>query len=153
MGKSRPSGRVGNERLITDFLGRIRFSQLPYTAYSVAVCGLLVAIYGSFGRVGIRIGGKEGMLFKAVLQVYQNEYVKIQQNLQASTRAHPPSRNFFVLPRRSAGAVQLYARLYIYSNSLLAQSRWNANSCILGSRAPPRGGAEINFIKSSCLYC
>ena len=32
MGKSRPLGRVGNERLIIDFLGRIRFGRLPFTA-------------------------------------------------------------------------------------------------------------------------
>ena len=76
MGKSRPSGRVGNEKLITDFLRRIRFSRLLYTAYSVAVRGLSVAVCGSFGRVGIRIGGRGGTPFKAVLQVYRNEYVK-----------------------------------------------------------------------------
>ena len=76
MGKSRPSSRVGNERLITDFLGRMRFGQSPYTAHSVAVCGLSVAVCGSFGRVGIRIGGKGGTPFKAVLQVYRNKYVK-----------------------------------------------------------------------------
>ena len=77
MGKSRPSGRMGNERLITDFLGRMRFGQLLYIAHSVAVCGLLVAVCGSFGRVGIRIGGRGGMLFKAVLQVYRNKYMKM----------------------------------------------------------------------------
>ena len=63
MGKSRLSGRVGNERLITDFLGRMRFGQSLYTAYSVAVCGSSVTIYGSFGRVGIRIGGRGGTPF------------------------------------------------------------------------------------------
>ena len=63
MGKSRLSGRVGNERLITDFLRRIRFSQSPYTARSVTVCGSSVAVYSSFGRVGIRIGGKGGTPF------------------------------------------------------------------------------------------
>ena len=67
---------MGNEKLITDFLGRIRFSQSPYIAHSVAVRGSSVAAYGSFGRVGIRIGGKGGTPFKAVLQVYRNEYVK-----------------------------------------------------------------------------
>ena len=67
MGKSRPSGRVGNERLIIDFLGRIRFGQSPYTAYLVAVRGLLVAACGSFSRIGIRIGGRGGTPFKAVL--------------------------------------------------------------------------------------
>ena len=77
MGKSRPSGRVGNERLITDFLGRMRFGWLLYTARSVAVRGSSVDVCGSFGRVGIRIGGRGGMLFKAVLQVYRNEYVKM----------------------------------------------------------------------------
>ena len=76
MGKSRPSGRMGNERLITDFLGRMRFGRLPYTARSVAVRGSSVAVCGSFGRVGIRIGGRGGTPFKAVLQVYQNEYMK-----------------------------------------------------------------------------
>ena len=67
MGKSRPSGRMGTKRLITDFLGRMRFSQSPYTAHSVAVRGSSVAVYSSFGRVGIRIGGKGGTPFKAVL--------------------------------------------------------------------------------------
>ena len=76
MGKSRPSGRVGNERLITDFLGRMRFGRSPYTARSVAVRGSSVAACGSFGRVGIRIGGRGGTPFKAVLQVYRNEYMK-----------------------------------------------------------------------------
>ena len=76
MGKSRPSGKVGNKRLITDFLGRIRFSRSLYTAHSVAVRGSSVAACGSFGRVGIHIGGKGGTPFKAVLQVYRNEYVK-----------------------------------------------------------------------------
>ena len=76
MGKSRPLGRMGNERLITDFLGRMRFSRSPYTAHSVAVCGSSVAVCGSFGRVGIRIEGRGGTPFKAVLQVYRNEYVK-----------------------------------------------------------------------------
>ena len=60
MGKSRLSGRVGNERLIIDFLGRIRFGRSPYTAHLVAVRGSLVAVYSSFGRVGIRIGGRGG---------------------------------------------------------------------------------------------
>ena len=60
MGKSRPSGRVGNERLITDFLGRMWFSRSPYTARSVAVHGSSVAACGLFGRVGIRIGGRGG---------------------------------------------------------------------------------------------
>ena len=63
MGKSRPSGRVGNERLITDFLGRMRFSRSPYIAHSVAVRGSLVTICGSFGRVGICIGGSGGTPF------------------------------------------------------------------------------------------
>ena len=76
MGKSRPSGRVGNERLITDFLGRMRFGWLPCTAHSVAVRGSSVAACGSFGRVGIRIRDRGGMLFKAVLQVYWNKYIK-----------------------------------------------------------------------------
>ena len=76
MGKSRPSGRVGNKRLITDFLGHMRFGQLPYIACSVAIHGSSVAACGSFGRVGIHIGGKEGTPFKAVLQVYRNEYIK-----------------------------------------------------------------------------
>ena len=67
---------MGNKRLITDFLGRMRFGQSPYTAHSVAVHGSSVAACGSFGRVGICIGGKGGMLFKAVLQVYRNKYVK-----------------------------------------------------------------------------
>ena len=67
MGKSRPSGKMGNERLITDFLGCMRFGWLPYTARSVAVRGSSVAAYSSFGRVGIRIGGKGGTPFKAVL--------------------------------------------------------------------------------------
>ena len=67
MGKSRPSGKVGNERLITDFLGRMRFGQLLYTAHSVAVRGSSVATCGSFGHIGIYIGGKGGTLFKAVL--------------------------------------------------------------------------------------
>ena len=76
MGKSRPSGKVGNERLITDFLGHMRFGRSPCTAHSVAVRGLLVAACGLFGRVGIHIGGKEGTPFKAVLQVYRNKYMK-----------------------------------------------------------------------------
>ena len=63
MGKSRLSGRMGNERLITDFLGCMRFGWLPYTARSVAVRGSLVAVCGSFGRVGIRIGGRGGTPF------------------------------------------------------------------------------------------
>ena len=67
---------MGNERLITDFLGRIRFSWLLYTACSVAVYGLLVAVCGLFGHVGIYIGGRGGTPFKAVLQVYRNEYIK-----------------------------------------------------------------------------
>ena len=58
MGKSRLSSRVGNERLIIDLLGRIRFGRSPYTARLVAVRGLSVAACGSFGRIGIRIGGK-----------------------------------------------------------------------------------------------
>ena len=77
MGKSRPLGRVGNKRLIIDFLGRMRFVvRSPYTARSVAVRGSSVAVCGSFGRVGICIGGRGGTPFKAVLQVYRNEYVK-----------------------------------------------------------------------------
>ena len=68
---------MGNKRLITDFLRHMRFSQLPYTAHLVAVHGLLVALCSSFGRVGIRIGGRGGIPFKAVLQVYRNEYVKM----------------------------------------------------------------------------
>ena len=67
MGKSRPLGRMGNERLITNFLGCIRFGWLPYIAHSVAVRGSSVAAYGSFGCVGIRIGGRGGTPFKAVL--------------------------------------------------------------------------------------
>ena len=67
MGKSRPSGRVGNERLITDFLGRIRFGRSPYTARLVTVRGSSVAVYGLFGRIGIYIGGRGGTPFKAVL--------------------------------------------------------------------------------------
>ena len=63
MGKFRLLGRVGNERLITDFLGYIRFGQSPYTACSVAVRGLLVAACGSFGHIGIRIGGRGGTPF------------------------------------------------------------------------------------------
>ena len=63
MGKSRPLGRVGNERLIIDFLGRIRFGRSPYTACSVAVRGSSVAARGLFGRVGICIGGKGGTPF------------------------------------------------------------------------------------------
>jgi len=58
---------VGNKRLIIDFLGRIRFGQLPYTAYLVAVRGSSVAVYGSFGYIGIYIGGRGGTPFKAVL--------------------------------------------------------------------------------------
>ena len=78
MGKSRPLGRVGNERLITDLLWRMRFVvRLPCTARSVAVHGSSVAVCGSFGRVGIHIGGRGGTPFKAVLQVYRNEYVKM----------------------------------------------------------------------------
>ena len=60
MGKSRPSGKVGNERLITDFLRRMWFGRSPYTARSVAVHGLLVAACGLFGHVGIHIGGRGG---------------------------------------------------------------------------------------------
>ena len=67
MGKSRPLGRVGNKRLIIDFLGRIRFGRSPYTARLVAVRGSSVAVCGLFGCVGIRIGGRGGTLFKAVL--------------------------------------------------------------------------------------
>ncbi|OCK94744.1 uncharacterized protein K441DRAFT_659626 [Cenococcum geophilum 1.58] len=67
MGKSRPSGRVGNKRLIIDFLGRMRFGRSPYTACLVAVRGLSVAVCGLFGRVGICIRGRRGTLFKAVL--------------------------------------------------------------------------------------
>ena len=63
MGKSRPLDRMGNKRLITDFLGRMRFGQLPYTAHLVAVRGLLVALYGSFSRVGICIRGRGGTPF------------------------------------------------------------------------------------------
>ena len=77
MGKSRLSSKMGNKRLITDFLGRMRFGQLLYTAYSVAVRGSSVAVCSSFSRVGIRIGGRGGMPFKAVLQVYRNEYMKM----------------------------------------------------------------------------
>ena len=51
---------MGNERLIIDFLGRIRFGRSPYTARSVAVYGSSVATGGSFGCVGIRIGGRGG---------------------------------------------------------------------------------------------
>ena len=76
MGKSRPSGKVGNEKLITDFLGHMRFGRSPYIACLVAVRGLSVATCSSFSRVGIRIGGKGGTPFKAVLQVYRNEYIK-----------------------------------------------------------------------------
>jgi len=53
-------GRVGNKRLITDFLGRMRFGRSPNTARLVAVRGSSVAAYGLFGRVGIRIEGKGG---------------------------------------------------------------------------------------------
>jgi hypothetical protein len=67
VGKSRPLGRVGNKRLIIDFLGRIRFGRSPYTARLVAVRGSSVAACGLFGRVGIRIGGRGGTPFKAVL--------------------------------------------------------------------------------------
>ena len=63
MGKSRPLGRVGNERLITDFLGCMRFSRSPYTAHLVAVRGSSIVACGSFSRVGIRIGGKGGTPF------------------------------------------------------------------------------------------
>ena len=58
---------MGNERLIIDFLGRIRFGRSPYTAYLVAIRGSSVAAYGLFGRIGIRIGGRGGTPFKAVL--------------------------------------------------------------------------------------
>ena len=51
---------MGNKRLIIDFLGHIRFSQLPYTACSVAVCSLLVATCGLFGCVGICIRSRGG---------------------------------------------------------------------------------------------
>ena len=54
---------MGNERLITDFLGCIRFGRLPYMAHSVAIRGSSVAVCGSFGHVGIRIGGKGGTPF------------------------------------------------------------------------------------------
>ena len=61
MGKSRPLGKVGNKRLITDFLRRMWFSRSPCTARSVAVHGSSVAAAcGSFGRVGIHIGGRGG---------------------------------------------------------------------------------------------
>ena len=63
MGKSRSLGRIGNERLITDFLGRIRFGRLPYIACLVAVYGLSVAVCSSFSRVGIHIGGRGGTPF------------------------------------------------------------------------------------------
>ena len=76
MGKSRPLGKMGNKRLITDFLGRMRFGQSPYTAYLVAIRGSSVAVCGLFGRVGIRIGGRGGTPFKAVLQVYRNKYME-----------------------------------------------------------------------------
>ena len=58
----------------------------------------------------------------------------------------PPAKKFFPLSLcRSTGAMQPYAHFCVCSSSLLAQSRWNANSCILGSRAPLRGGAEVDF--------
>ncbi|OCK87695.1 uncharacterized protein K441DRAFT_670309 [Cenococcum geophilum 1.58] len=41
--------------------------RLPCTACSVAVHGSSVAVYGSFGCIGIYIGGKGGTPFKAVL--------------------------------------------------------------------------------------
>ena len=63
MGKSRPLGKVGNKRLITDFLGRIRFGRLLYITYSVAIHGLSVAVCSLFGRVGIHIEGRGGTLF------------------------------------------------------------------------------------------
>ena len=78
MGKSRPLGRVGNEKLITDFLGRMWFSRSLYTARSVAVHGSSVAVHGSsvaacgsFGHVGIRVGERGDAGLDAVLQVYQ----------------------------------------------------------------------------------
>ena len=58
---------MGNKRLIIDFLGRIRFGRSPYTAYLVAVRGLSVAVCGLFSRVGIYIGGRGGVPFKAIL--------------------------------------------------------------------------------------
>ena len=67
MGKSRPLGRVGNKRLIIDFLGRIRFGRSPYTARLVAVRGSSVAVCSLFSRIGIRIEGRGGTPFKAVL--------------------------------------------------------------------------------------
>ncbi|OCK96441.1 uncharacterized protein K441DRAFT_657076, partial [Cenococcum geophilum 1.58] len=76
-GKSRLLGRVGNKRLITDLLWRMGFVvRSPCTACSVAVRGLSVAACGLFGRIGIHIEGRGGTPFKAVLQVYRNEYVK-----------------------------------------------------------------------------
>ena len=73
---SRPSGRVGNERLITDFLGRMRFGRSPCTARSVAVRGSSVAACGSFGRVGIRIGGRGGRRFRSRDSGVPDVYVK-----------------------------------------------------------------------------
>ena len=68
MGKSRPLSRVGNKRLITDLLWRMRFVVwLLCMGHLVAVRGSSVAVYGSFGRVGIRIGGRGRTPFKAVL--------------------------------------------------------------------------------------
>jgi hypothetical protein len=67
VGKSKPLGRVGNKRLIIDFLGRIRFGRPPYTARLVAVCGLLVAVYGSFSCIGIYIRGRGGAPYRVVL--------------------------------------------------------------------------------------
>ena len=60
MGKSRPLGKIGNKRFIIDFLGRIRFGRLPYTAYLVAIRGLLVAVCDLFSYIGIYIEGRGG---------------------------------------------------------------------------------------------
>ena len=67
---------MGNKRLIIDFLRRIRFGRSPYTAHSVTIYSSSVAACGSFSHVGIYIKGRGGTPFKAVLQVYQNKYVK-----------------------------------------------------------------------------
>ena len=67
---------MGNKRLITDFLEYMRFGQLLYIAYSVAVRGLLVAVYSLFSRIGIYIGGRGGRRFRSCNSGIPDIYIK-----------------------------------------------------------------------------
>lgn len=58
----------------------------------------------------------------------------------------------FLNHHHSAGGAQPCGRLCVSSKGPLTRSRWNINELPSGSRAPPRGGAEVDFHGALKLY-